>query len=80
MFDAQLYRDKAEVDVWRQHDPLLTFTQLLKDQGFLDDAGVDELEHQVAKEMAAAVAFAESGTWEPIADLTRFVYSERRAS
>ena len=80
MFDAQLYRDKAEVDAWRQHDPISTLTQQLTDRGLLDDAGADALEHQVAQEIETAVAFAESGTWEPVADLTRFVYSERRVS
>jgi TPP-dependent pyruvate/acetoin dehydrogenase alpha subunit len=39
---------------------------------------VDEIEHRVAAEIEDAVAFAEAGTWEPVEDLTRFVYSERR--
>jgi TPP-dependent pyruvate/acetoin dehydrogenase alpha subunit len=78
MFDAELYRSKAEVAAWRTHDPLVTFTELLKDHGLLSDAEVDEIEHRVAAEIDDAVAFAEAGTWEPTADLTRFVYSERR--
>jgi pyruvate dehydrogenase E1 component alpha subunit len=77
MFDAQLYRDKTEVDTWRQRCPIATFTQVLQDQGTLGEADVEELERQVATEVEAAVAFAEAGTWEPVADLTRFVYSER---
>lgn len=78
MFDADLYRSKAEVAEWRQHDPLVTFTALLKDHGLLADAEVDELEQRVAVEIDNAVAFAEAGTWEPTEELTRFVYSERR--
>jgi pyruvate dehydrogenase E1 component alpha subunit/2-oxoisovalerate dehydrogenase E1 component len=78
MFDAELYRSKAEVAEWRTHDPLVTFTALLKEHGLLADAEVDELEQRVAVEIDDAVAFAEAGTWEPVADLTRFVYSERR--
>jgi pyruvate dehydrogenase E1 component alpha subunit/2-oxoisovalerate dehydrogenase E1 component len=34
----------------------------------------------VAAEVEDAVVFAESGTWEPVEDLTRFVYSERRVA
>ena len=34
------------------------------------------LEQEVDAEVEAAVAFAEAGTWEPVEDLTRFVYSE----
>jgi pyruvate dehydrogenase E1 component alpha subunit len=78
MFDAELYRSKAEVAAWRTHDPIITFPALLKDHGLLTDADVDELEHRVAAEIADALAYAEAGTWEPVADLTRFVYSERR--
>jgi pyruvate dehydrogenase E1 component alpha subunit/2-oxoisovalerate dehydrogenase E1 component len=79
MFDAQLYRDKTEVETWKQRCPIATFTQLLKDQGTLEEADVEGLEREVATEVEAAVAFAEAGTWEPVADLTRFVYSERRS-
>ena len=78
MFDAELYRSKAEVAEWRQHGPIVTFMALLRDQRLLSDADVDEIEHRVAAEIEDAVAFAEAGTWEPVEELTRFVYSERR--
>lgn len=77
MFDAELYRDRAEVETWRQRCPIATFIQRLHDWGFLTTAAVDDMEQQVAAEIDAAVAFAEAGTWEPVQDLTRFVYSER---
>ena len=32
------------------------------------------IEAEVAAEIAEAVAFAEAGPWEPVEDLTRFVY------
>ncbi len=76
MFDPELYRDKAEVEEWKKRDPIPSFTGLLEERGLLDEAGVAELEEEVAKEVAAAVAFAEAGTFEPVADLERFVYSE----
>jgi pyruvate dehydrogenase E1 component alpha subunit/2-oxoisovalerate dehydrogenase E1 component len=79
MFDAELYRSKAEVEAWRQRDPIATFVQCLKAQNRLSDADVDAIEGEVAREIDDAVALAEVGTWEPVADLTRFVYSERRA-
>jgi pyruvate dehydrogenase E1 component alpha subunit len=77
-FDTELYRDKAEVEQWKQRDPISTFAALLKNQGMLDDAALESIEQDVEAEIADATAFAEAGTWEPIADLTRFVYSERR--
>ena len=78
MFDPELYREKAEVEAWKQRCPIVTLTQRLAEQGLLNDTDLEELERQVAAEVEAAVAFAEAGTWEPVEDLTRFVYSERR--
>ncbi len=78
MFDPQLYRDKAEVEAWKQRGPVVTFVQRLKKQGLLSEADLEALERKVAAEIEEAVVFAEAGTWEPVEDLTRFVYSERR--
>ena len=36
------------------------------------------MEEDVAAEIAKAVDFAEAGTWEPLEELTRFVYSEEQ--
>ncbi|HMQ52150.1 MAG TPA: pyruvate dehydrogenase (acetyl-transferring) E1 component subunit alpha [Anaerolineae bacterium] len=76
MFDAELYRDKAEVQGMKQRCPIATFIDHLKAQELITDTDVAELERRVAAEVEAAVAFAEAGTWEPVEDLTRFVYSE----
>ena len=78
MFDPQLYRDKAEVEQWKQRGPIVTFVQRLEKQGLLSESALEALERKVAAEIEEAVAFAEAGTWEPVEDLTRFVYSERR--
>jgi pyruvate dehydrogenase E1 component alpha subunit len=80
MFDAELYRDKTEVETWRQRCPIATFVQRLQEWGWLSPAELEAIERQVAAEIAAAVDFAEAGTWEPVEELTRFVYSERRSA
>ncbi len=77
MFDAELYRSKAEVEEWKKRDPILNLTQYLKDHGLLNKTDLEEIERKVTTEIEEAVAFAEAGTWEPLEDLTRFVYSER---
>jgi pyruvate dehydrogenase E1 component alpha subunit/2-oxoisovalerate dehydrogenase E1 component len=76
MFDAELYRSKAEVTEWRKRDPITTFVGRMKDAGVLGDADCEAVENEVAGEIDAAVAFAEAGTWEPVGDLTRFVHTE----
>jgi pyruvate dehydrogenase E1 component alpha subunit len=76
MFDPELYRAKQEIEEWKQRDPIPAFITRLKSQGVLADAGVAQLEEEIATEISQAVAFAEAGTWEPVGDLTKFVYSE----
>jgi len=78
-FDTELYRTKDEVEEWKKRDPIPNFMQWLKESDLVTDADRDEIERSVAAEIDEAVAFAEAGTWEPVADLTRFVYSERRS-
>lgn len=78
MFDAELYREKTEVDMWKQRCPITTFVQRLQSWGLLTDTDMAAMERQVDAEMSAAVDCAEAGTWEPVEELTRFVYSERR--
>lgn len=80
MFDAELYRDKDEVQHWKERDPLDIFADELRRRNLLDDEEWQALEKRVAAEVDEAVAFAEAGTWEPVADLERFVYSERRTA
>ncbi|MCW1957419.1 MAG: pyruvate dehydrogenase (acetyl-transferring) E1 component subunit alpha [Mycobacterium sp.] len=73
MFDPELYRDKAEVAEWREHDPIAVFTQRCVADGTLSDADVAAIEKSAAEEISAAVAFAEAGTLEDVATLTNHV-------
>lgn len=77
MFDAELYRPKEEVAQWKKRDPITLFVAQMQDAGVLRDEDVRELERRVEREVAEAVSFAEAGNWEPVEDLTRFVYSEK---
>lgn len=80
MYDPELYRNKAEVEQWKERCPIATFMRKMKEQGVLSDKDIETIESDVSREIDEAVAFAEAGTWEPLEDLTRFVYSERRMS
>ena len=80
MFDAQSYRDKAEVERWRERDPLLLFAARARELGVLDDEAVRAAEARVTKTVDEAVAFAEAGTWEPVAELLRHVTAPRGRS
>ncbi len=75
MFDAELYRDKAEVEAWKPRDPITTFTSRLRERGEANDAILAALEASVADEIDLAVRFAEGGTWEPVEELLNDVYT-----
>jgi pyruvate dehydrogenase E1 component alpha subunit len=76
MFDAELYRQKAEVEDWKKHGPLTTFTTRMKSEGLLTEDDFQSITQDVERVVAEAIAFAEAGTWEPVESLTRFVHSE----
>jgi pyruvate dehydrogenase E1 component alpha subunit len=75
MFDAELYRDKAEVERWKRHGPIHTFTDRLKAAGMMNEADFEALDADAEREVDAAVRFAEAGTWESVAQLTRDLLS-----
>jgi TPP-dependent pyruvate/acetoin dehydrogenase alpha subunit len=76
MFDPELYREKSEVEEWKKRCPIETFSGRLRARGELDDETLAAIEERVATEIDGAVEFAEAGSWEPVEDLLRFVYSE----
>jgi pyruvate dehydrogenase E1 component alpha subunit len=76
MFDAQLYRDKAEVEAWREKEPIVRFQGWLRANHMIHPDDVSRIEAEVEAEIAEAVTFAEAGTWEPAEQLARFTYAE----
>jgi 2-oxoisovalerate dehydrogenase E1 component len=78
MFDAELYRDKAEVREWRKRDPVARFREWLVSNNLLHEEEIAELEAEVEQEVANAVASAEQAPWEPVEELGRNVTSGRR--
>jgi pyruvate dehydrogenase E1 component alpha subunit len=69
MFDPELYRPKAEVELWKQRGPLHTFTDRLKAQGLFTEADFAALERDVATEVRSAIDFAEQSPLEPVENL-----------
>ena len=80
MYDPDLYRDKAEVERWKRRDPIPAFRAQVAQEHGLDDAAWAKLCAAVDQDVAAAVAFAEAGTLEPVADLLKDVYTPAGAA
>ncbi|KGD99973.1 pyruvate dehydrogenase (acetyl-transferring) E1 component subunit alpha [Rhizobium sp. YS-1r] len=73
MFDAQLYRTREEIDLWKQRDPIPRMRRWLEENHMVSPQVLSEIEAQVEAEIEEAVAFAEQSQWEKIEDLDRFV-------
>jgi pyruvate dehydrogenase E1 component alpha subunit len=76
MFDPDLYRDKAEIEEWKKRGPIHNLSNRLKAEGRLTEEQFLAIDADAEREVDAAVAFAEAGTWEPVAELTRHVHAE----
>ena len=76
MFDAQLYRDKAEVEAWQARGPIISLTTRLKAAGLMTEDDFQRLQGEADAEVQAAVEFAERSEWEPVEDLLRHVCAE----
>ncbi len=53
-------RDGAELEAWQRRDPIALLERRLREQGDLDDAGMDAIGRQVAAAIEAAISFAEA--------------------
>jgi 2-oxoisovalerate dehydrogenase E1 component len=58
--DASAYRDKDEMDRWREHDALVTYKAYLEENDFADDERLDSFQidatHRMIKTMQAVVS------------------------
>ena len=54
-----VYRTKEEVEEQKKRDPITQLAHRLKDDGALDQAAIDALDHEVQAEVEAAVKFAD---------------------
>ena len=53
-------RDPAEIELWKGRDPIARLERQLKEQGYLDDAGLQSMERDIIGALEAAAAFAEA--------------------
>ncbi|MER2996687.1 pyruvate dehydrogenase (acetyl-transferring) E1 component subunit alpha [Pontibacter populi] len=79
MFDAELYREKSEVEEWKTRDPIPAFTNYLMQQQLLTDEDFKIIGAQVDNEVQQAVDYAETCSFEPVEELLKYTYSERKS-
>ena len=74
--DPQRYREQAEVDAWKERDPLIAHARRLEAAGFTSD-DIASLESSVARELDEAVEEARRLAPPDTADLGAFVTRPR---
>jgi pyruvate dehydrogenase E1 component alpha subunit len=64
--DPEIYRDKQEVEEWRQRDPIEIFSRRLIDAGALREEELEEIREAVDAQVVAAVEFADASPEPPL--------------
>ena len=75
MADPILYRDKSEVEEWKQRDPIILFQQRLREEGVLTPQDLEQMERETDELVADAVKLAEEGPEPPLSDLHEDIYA-----
>lgn len=69
------YRSEAEMGVWRQKDPLLTWPERLAGQGILTAAGKQAIDAEIEDLVAECVTFARNSPWPEPTEVLDLVYA-----
>ena len=58
MSDPMKYRTKEEADKAKERDPIVIYETILKERGWIDEAGLEELHEKIKLEIEEAIDFA----------------------
>lgn len=72
--DPEVYREKEEVEEWRQKDPIESFANRLVDEGLVEDGFLEEVREQVDKQVVEAAEFADASPDPPLDSLYDNLY------
>jgi pyruvate dehydrogenase E1 component alpha subunit len=73
--DPDVYRDEAEVEAWREKDPIDRFEAYLRDRGVVDDDRIETIETEIEETVATLVERAEAVDGDP-AEMFAYTYAE----
>jgi 2-oxoisovalerate dehydrogenase E1 component alpha subunit len=74
--DDRRYREREEIEQWRQKDPIVRFEKYLMENGILDEAERDEISERIKAEVAEASQYAEDAPFADPEDVLSGVYAE----
>lgn len=74
--DDRTYRSRAEVEYWKQRDPLLLARKYCMENGLLDDARLEEFEQRARQIVDDANEFARNAPYPPPEEALNGVWGE----
>jgi pyruvate dehydrogenase E1 component alpha subunit len=77
MADAEPYREKAQIEVWKRFDPIKQLKDRLFDAGVLDDRRFAAMQEEADTLANDAARFADESPNPPIESLHRYLFKER---
>lgn len=77
MFDPELYRERTEVERWKQRCPIEAFTARMREAGVLSAEDIAAADAEAIATVNAARSFAEASPIEPVEHLLDDVYTPR---
>jgi pyruvate dehydrogenase E1 component alpha subunit len=72
--DPEVYREREEVDEWREKDPIETFAKRCVEEGVLGEREVQEVRDKADEAVRAAVEFADASPEPPLDTLYESLY------
>jgi pyruvate dehydrogenase E1 component alpha subunit len=75
-FEQSGYRDAAEVELWKDYDPIVRMRKALVESAKATDTELDGIQAKVEKELEEAIQFAEAGEDVQADDFWQFIYDE----
>jgi TPP-dependent pyruvate/acetoin dehydrogenase alpha subunit len=69
------YRDQAEVERWKQRDPIPLFRRVLLEERRVPAVDLATIEAEVQREIAEAVTFAEQSPEPDLEDALRDIFA-----
>ena len=75
-FEASGYRDPAEVETWKQLDPITRLGDALQADGLATTAELEQIQGEVRAELEAAIAFAEASPDAEAGDYLQYITAE----
>ncbi|MGL5891877.1 MAG: pyruvate dehydrogenase (acetyl-transferring) E1 component subunit alpha [Bacteroidia bacterium] len=76
MSDPAKYRTKEELEAYKQQDPIERVLTTMRENGWIDDKGIEEMEAKVEAKVNESVKFAEESPFPEPEELYKDVYMQ----